>query len=818
MSNLSVVTGNTDPILVLSATGTGASAITFVHDSGAENNYPGQLFPSVFEFAITDIVGSFTGLAVNLEWSPITATGTPQFQTVGTWTPLVSPVVFFPCSATGTYRLNCTSFVGGTSFNVYASIASSMPQGSGGGGGGGSVTQGTVPWVVSFNAPQHVIVDSGAGAGTQYADAAASGAHPTGTQLIGWNKGGSTELAITALSLTNAQAIEVAIVDGSGNQVTSFGGGVQFADNAASGATPTGTLSMGWDSINSKVRALKVDLNQNLLVDISNNPLIVAGGGTAGAPGTAVLTIQGIGSGTPVPISGSVAISNTPSVLTLDQTVTGTITAIDSVVAAPGNGGQMVTGASTAGSLVALNVSGVSAWSMAITGGNFTTTIYFEGSLDSTTGTDGNWVSLYGRILGTTGDVNQNNATTNNTFFEGSCGGLKFIRFRAVGGAITTGPTINVRAGTVNTVSIGTPLPAGTNLLGGIEIYDASGVNKLGVNSSGQISVIFPSAQAVTLTSTTITGTVAVTQSTSPWIVAGGGTAGTPGTAVLTVQGIGGGTAIPVSLTSTTITGTVAVTQSTSPWVDNLTQVASTVLGTPQTFGTAPTGVVIGTSSDIYVAGTRARSNQTTTAAGVQDVNVVGVLGVTNSVTNGLFASITDGTTKAGVIATTTALKTDLSSVAGTTTVTAAAGVQKVGLVGNAAATLDGAVNGAAPTNMVWTGSAPSTAASASVSVGLAASLTVLNIKASAGNVYGCTVVNKVASVIYLQFYNTASTPTLGTGVIWWIPIPVSGTVIIPPGTYALKNHTTGIAIGAAISPTGAVAPGTAPDVLIWFE
>jgi hypothetical protein len=42
----------------------------------------------------------------------------------------------------------------------------------------------------------------------------------------------------------------------------------QFADNAASGATPTGTLSMGWDSANSKIRALKVDVsNQALLVN-----------------------------------------------------------------------------------------------------------------------------------------------------------------------------------------------------------------------------------------------------------------------------------------------------------------------------------------------------------------------------------------------------------------------------------------------------------------------------------------------------------------------------------------------------------------------
>lgn len=38
-------------------------------------------------------------------------------------------------------------------------------QASGGGGGGGSVTQGTSPWVVSFSAPQHVIVDSASSVG-----------------------------------------------------------------------------------------------------------------------------------------------------------------------------------------------------------------------------------------------------------------------------------------------------------------------------------------------------------------------------------------------------------------------------------------------------------------------------------------------------------------------------------------------------------------------------------------------------------------------------------------------------------------------------
>src|SRR5271166_1965183 len=164
------------------------------------------------------------------------------------------------------------------------------------------------------------------------------------------------------------------------------------------------------------------------------------------------------------------------------------------------------------------------------------------------------------------------------------------------------------------------------------------------------------------------------------------------------------GTAIAVTMTSTTVTGTVAVTQSTSPWVVNMTQLAGTTLGTPQTFGTAPSGVVIGTSSDLYVAGTRARSNQTTTATGVVDVNIVGSLGATNSVTNGTFMAITDNTTKAGVIVATTALKTDISSVAGTATVVAAAGIQKVGIVGNANATLDSTIGAAtAPTNALAT-------------------------------------------------------------------------------------------------------------------
>lgn len=98
----------------------------------------------------------------------------------------------------------------------------------------------------------------------------------------------------------------------------------------------------------------------------------------------------------------------------------------------------------------------------------------------------------------------------------------------------------------------------------------------------------------------------------------------------------------------------------------NVAQVAATTLGAPQTFGTAPTGVVLGTSSDIYASGTRVRSNQSTTAAGALDVNIVGLLG--------------------------------------STAVASATGVLKVGITGNAGAAVDAATGAAPPANVVQIG------------------------------------------------------------------------------------------------------------------
>jgi hypothetical protein len=114
-------------------------------------------------------------------------------------------------------------------------------------------------------------VNAGSGFGGSNAAAGLTGsAVPTSADYLGVNIAGNL-VGVTGVSLTNAKAATVAIVDGSGNQITSFGGGTQFADNATSGATPTGTLSMGWDSGASKVRALKVDASQNLNVNLAAN-------------------------------------------------------------------------------------------------------------------------------------------------------------------------------------------------------------------------------------------------------------------------------------------------------------------------------------------------------------------------------------------------------------------------------------------------------------------------------------------------------------------------------------------------------------------
>jgi hypothetical protein len=368
---------------------------------------------------------------------------------------------------------------------------------------------------------------------------------------------------------------------------------------------------------------------------------------------------------------------------------------------------------------------------------------------------------------------------------------------------------------------------------------------------AGSVNAFVTNTVATTLASTTITGTVAVTQSTSPWVVSGTVTTTPPANAstnitqwdstalgapsaygtspgAVTVPGVNAfiTNTVATTLASTTITGTVAVTQSTSPWVDNLTQVAGVALGATAVtnFGTAPAAAAVpGVNSSLF-AGTTG-----ITATGTSlNVNLTNSLSIAGALTNnnaaptatllGVLPAIAE-TAYATVTYTTGdmvlpvtdlhgALNTDLQAVAGTAVVAASAGVQKVGISGATGATLDGVMNGAASTNMLWTASAPSSASAAACSFKfINASGAAVSVKASAGNLYGFTLTNNTAAVAFVEFFNIASAPTLGTtAVVMAFEIPASSFINIPPSTFALGNFATGIGFGCTTAENGSTA------------
>jgi len=112
------------------------------------------------------------------------------------------------------------------------------------------------------------------------------------------------------------------------------------------------------------------------------------------------------------------------------------------------------------------------------------------------------------------------------------------------------------------------------------------------------------------------------------------------------------------------------------------------------------------------------------------------------------------------------------------------------------------------------------TAGNALTSAAKATVTTSVNVKASAGNVYGVFALNGAASTCWVQFINSASTGTLGTGVIFSIPLPASTTqpVYVQPAPFALSNFAAGIAVGIATTATGAVACGTAGNLTVFFQ
>ncbi len=93
-----------------------------------------------------------------------------------------------------------------------------------------------------------------------------------------------------------------------------------------------------------------------------------------------------------------------------------------------------------------------------------------------------------------------------------------------------------------------------------------------------------------------------------------------------------------------------------------------------------------------------------------------------------------------------------------------------------------------------------------------------LNIKASAGNLYGFSVFNPNTTPCYLQFYNNAGTPTVGTSVVDSFGVQAGLTLSVNPGTLALENFATGIAYATATTDAGATECTTAMSVTVFYQ
>jgi hypothetical protein len=214
-----------------------------------------------------------------------------------------------------------------------------------------NVTQGTSPWVISFTAPQHVIVDSGTISVTQ-------GTSPWAENLI-----------------------QVAGVTLGATAVTNFGTApaatVVPAVNASIFAGATGITSTG-SSLNVDVTGGSVTVSGTVTVVFPASPVVWIEGHTgatldsaAGTPNSQAITIQGNAAAIPVPVSGTVAVTQSTSPWVVAGNLThnnaapiadnvGALVAIASSVAPAYNAGdQVLLSTDLSGNLRVTSISGI---------------------------------------------------------------------------------------------------------------------------------------------------------------------------------------------------------------------------------------------------------------------------------------------------------------------------------------------------------------------------------------------------------------------------------------------------------------------------
>ena len=181
----------------------------------------------------------------------------------------------------------------------------------------------------------------------------------------------------------------------------------------------------------------------------------------------------------------------------------------------------------------------------------------------------------------------------------------------------------------------------------------------------------------------------------------------------------------------------------------------------------------------------------------------------TNGTTNPALYSGTFGTAPAS---TTGALSVNAALAVGATMVSASAPLPNRPTDGTNAITAAISALGTAPTGtFVETVNAvvlPSTLAGTTLSSSfINATGAAVNLKATPGNLYGFSLTNGTAAVAFIEFFNAATTPVLGTtAVVFCIQLPASAVITLPPSTFALFNFSTGIGFAVTTIENGTVA------------
>ena len=208
----------------------------------------------------------------------------------------------------------------------------------------------------------------------------------------------------------------------------------------------------------------------------------------------------------------------------------------------------------------------------------------------------------------------------------------------------------------------------------------------------------------------------------------------------------------------------------------------ATTAGTTTIYAQALSQPMGALQAQTVVQPTAANLTCTASIASAQTLSTVTTVGTLSAITagpaiaSGLYSRVTDGTTLAGVTAASTA----------------------------AVAATGGLVVSLSPNSPV-PATAAATAALTSLNVNATGAL--VQVKATAGNLFGFSFFNGTAAVAYLSFWNLVSASvTLGTTApICVFALPASGTLTVSPGMFGLMAQSTGLSFAAVTAYNGAV-------------